>query len=34
MKSKSPLGDIAKLLAEIRTDLATQQAEADQLHQA
>jgi len=23
MKNKSPLGDIAKLLAEIRTDLAT-----------
>jgi hypothetical protein len=34
MKNKSPLGDIARLLAEIRQDLATQQAEADQLHNA
>jgi len=34
LKNKSPLGDIAKMLAEIRTDLVTQQQEADQLHAA
>jgi hypothetical protein len=32
IKSQSPLGDIARLLAEIREDLVTQQAEADALH--
>jgi len=31
LKNKSPLQDIAKLLAEIRTDLVVQQKEADSL---
>jgi len=34
LKNKSPLQDIAKLLAEIRTDLVVQQKEADSLQSA
>ena len=32
IQNKSPLGDIAKMLAEIRQDLVIQQQEADRIH--
>jgi chromosome segregation ATPase len=32
LKNKSPLGDVAKMLAEIRQDLVIQQQESDQVH--
>lgn len=34
LKNKSPLGDIAKMLAEIRQDLVIQEQEADMVHEA